>query len=219
MLLEQIVMEILAVTVLIYALRVLPAGKIKVYFVLAFLLLAFYKLYNPTSDMRGLLWFRHTFVYVGEALFYVFVSVFSKRYIEIEEQATPSRTPVIRTRAAALLPTTSLPWFNLLTDNGLAHILVLPIFVLIVAIVRMRLVVYRSPFKRIVSIFALGLCGFMLIHASEFLVESQHVFAGAVSSMPDIEFTWYSLSCLTMLYALMEYRALSLKKSTHEPRI
>ncbi len=219
MLLEQIVMKALSVTVLVYAMRVLPAGKIRIYFVVAFLLLAFYKIYDPTDDIRSILWFRHSFVYVGEALFYAFVSAFSKKYIEIEEQATPTRTPAIHTRAAAFLPSASLPWLNLLTDDGLTHILVLPLFVLIVALVRMRFAVYSSPYIRVVTLFTLGLSGFILIHASEFLVESQRVFVGAVSSMADIEFAWYSLGCLTMLYALMEYRALSLKNITHESRI
>ena len=101
---ETIIIDAMTVLLVGYAWRVLPAGRIRWLFIGAVLLLAFYKMYDPASEWRGMLWMRHLCVYGGEVCFYLFVTAFIARYIEIEDVKRPAVTSLRKNDLAAVIP-------------------------------------------------------------------------------------------------------------------
>ncbi len=206
--LESLIIDLLAAVICIYAWTVLPAGKIRWFFIASFLLMSIYKIYDPASDSRSLLWARHLPVYCGEALFYFFVATFCKRYIEIEDRADKSRTTVIQQNVLVIAPLliigSGVSWFQIVTDQGLPHIFTLPLFVLVVSLVRLKLTVYKNRYIPIISLLTYATGAWIMVHISEFIVESQQLLPGLDKYMPHIEFFWYCVGIL--VYGLALYR-------------
>ena len=170
-----------------------------------------YKLYDPNTDWRTLLWLRHLPVYIGEVFFYFFITTFSKRFIEIEDAPTKPQPVVLKQNILVLTPlfffATGITWEQYVTDAGLPHIFTLPIFVVMISLVRLRLNVYASKYTHVVNLFTLAIGGWVLIHVSEFLGESQKLFNPTLANiMPHIEFAWYCVGAIIFWYALKSFK-------------
>jgi hypothetical protein len=206
---ESAIINIITAGLVIYGWRSLPSGKIRLYFVLSVILIAFYKIYDPTTDSRTLLWLRHLPVYSGEILFYLFIVSMSSRYIEVEDAITKTKKVVLRQNILVLTPlimfATGFSWYQFLTDEGLPHIFTLPLFVLVLSLVRLRLEIYDSTYTSIARLFTAAVGAWIMIHVSEFIVESQKLMSGLDSYMPQIEFFWFLIGAIVFWIALREF--------------
>jgi hypothetical protein len=201
---------LISIAVITYAWNCLPAGWLRWYFVGAFLFMAAYKIYDPASDARGLLWGRHLFAYIGEILFFAFLTVLSKRYVEIDDAPQKPRSTVLQQNIVVLMPllffSSGISWYQLATDQGLPHILTLPVFVMVMSLTRLRLAVYESIYIRVATLFTVAIGAWIMIHVSEFMVESQKFIPGLEDYMPYIEFFWFAVGAGLFCYALMTFK-------------
>lgn len=215
---ETVLIDLTALGVVLFSWRCLPAGRLRWLFIAFFLLFSAYKIYDPASEWRGLLWLRHLPVYLGELLFYYFISIFSKRYIETDGQTRKPADVVLRQNFVVLAPiiiaATEVSWFQIVTDQGLPHILTLPVIVLVVSLARLRLAVYTSSYTRIVALFTVSVGAWIMIHVSEFIVESQKLLPGLDNYMAHIEFFWYIVGAGLFVYTLQTFKSM-----THETPI
>lgn len=196
---------------MVYAWRTLPKGRLRTLFVASFFLMSIYKFYDPNTDSIALLWSRHLVVYCGEICFYFFIVAFSKLFIEIEDTQIKQRPTVLRQNLLVLLPlmtfASGLTWYQYVSKEGLPHILVLPIFVLLVAIVRLRVGVYDSKYARAVMLFTFGIGAWTTIHVFEFIGESQKlIYPWLNNVMPNIEAFWYILGAIIFVYSLRVFK-------------
>ncbi len=207
---EPILIDLIAILIVVYAWLTLPKGRLRWLFIVAFLLMAFYKMYDPSSEWVTLLWIRHLPVYIGEILFFIFITSFSRRYIELDETPTKPHQVVMKQSLLVLAPFiifgTGVSWYQYVTDQGLPHILALPIFVLVLSLVRLRLAIYDNKYIPVVRLFTFAVGGWILIHVSEFLIESQKLFPKLDESMAHIEFFWYCVGAAIFVYALRAFK-------------
>lgn len=205
---EPLIIYGLTVSLLIYAYIVLPKGVLRWTFMAAFLLMAVYKLYDVDSESLGLEWARHLPVYIGEAVLFMFLAQFSRRYIEISDLLTQHKRPKKRLYAAFMplaIFGTSETTYELITHQGLPHILALPIFVVIISLTQYRVSAYETKYNRIIQLFTYGLSAFIAIHVVEFTVESQNWLPNLVHFMPHIEFGLFSLGVAIFAHALRSF--------------
>lgn len=106
---------ILGIIGLSFAAYVIPSAKLKYSFLIGYACLVFYRLYDPSTSWAGVDWIRHIVVLAGEVSFFIFITNFCKKYIEVEE------TESVGLGAPATVAATSAPSEPavLLTENAL----------------------------------------------------------------------------------------------------
>ena len=267
--LQFILNLILGLIGLTLAAIVIPTNKLKWTFLFGYSCLVFYRLYDPSDGGVGTDWFRHLVVLVGELSFFVFISTFSKKYIEIEDEdngtsarlaATPNListatenvastsgqtevagsslssstipeatilknvgTPQNKWLSGFFLPVATIGGVNSLysygSDQGVTHIFLAPIFLIIIAVVLTRTSAYSSPFKIVAKLFLLSYALGIMLHVGEFFLESHPVIALSRDTQHYVELFWYSLSSLSFFYTLLTFRKLLRKTNANQKTI
>jgi hypothetical protein len=196
----------LTAALLAYAWRVLPAGRLRWTGLIMLALMASYELFD-VPDGSVYLWLRHTPFYFGEFFFYWFLVQFGRRYIESPDAADKQQQSYLLVPVFLFSTTTSLVDF--LTDQGLPHILTLPIYLLIVAIVRLKFSLNQSPYLRIANwlTWAVGL--WVMEHVTEFILESQKLVPAINEKVESIETFWFWLGIGVFFVILRRFQRLS----------
>jgi hypothetical protein len=206
---ESAIIIVTVIALILYGWRNIPVTRLRWLFILSFLFTSFYKIYDPISDSRSLLWERHIPVYIGQIWFYLFITEFSKKYIEIETAETKQTGTVMKQNLLVLLPiiafVSGFSWYQYLTDEGLPHILTLPLFTIVFSLTRLRIAVFESTYIRAVRYFTFAAGALILIHVSEFILESQKMFPKLDAYMGDFEFVWYALGAFFYFIGLRSY--------------
>ena len=81
---------------------VIPTPKLKYTFMIAYACLVFYRLYDPSTGGPGTDWIRHIIVSTGEICFFIFITNFCKRYIEVENDETSAPINLATAQAVAI---------------------------------------------------------------------------------------------------------------------
>jgi hypothetical protein len=206
---EFVIIIVSVLFLIFYGWKNIPVTRLRWLFILSFLFTSFYKIFDPVSDSRSLLWERHIPVYIGQIWFYLFITEFSKKYIEIETAEVKDKGFVLKQNILVLLPivafVSGFSWFQYLTDEGLPHILTLPLFVVVFSLTRLRIAVYESTYIKAVRYFTAAAGALILIHVSEFIMESQKMFPSLDRFKGDFEFVWYLLGAFFYFIALRSY--------------
>lgn len=162
-------------------------------------------------------WYKHLSFYISQIFFYLFLrrviklnftfnsKKVNKNIVERFDEATGRQILSCLTVGAipqvgALRQLSFLDWFTFLIHQGLLHILALPILFLIIAAIRVKyLYIESGSLKKILNFFMFAAIALIMIHISEFLIESQKLLPivnteGKFIEM--IEFFWFYLGLL-----------------------
>lgn len=168
-------------------------------------------------------WLKHILFIFGQIFFYFFISNIITVYLknqnsarellssEIKNTSTNSSPPPINhSGMAAGFTLGSGNWFTFATEQGLQHILVVPIFFLIITIIRVQFLLINSlSFRKTLNFFIYASTSMLMIHVSEFFIESQGFFSSAKNVIEYIEVVWFYIGIAFFLLAI---RKLSLIK-------
>jgi hypothetical protein len=139
----------------------------------------------------------------------LFITEFSKKYIEIETSGVKDKGTVLKQNLVILVPLFAVisgySWYQYLTDEGLPHILTLPLFVIVFSLTRLRIAVFESSYIRTVRYFTAGAGALIFIHVNEFILESQKVFPALDRYKGDLEFIWYVIGVIFYYVGLRSY--------------
>lgn len=145
-------------------------------------------------------WTKHSLFYIGQLFFYFFLSNLIKSYFkneEIKEDSARRGAGHAVAPAVIAVPLSFTDWFSFLTQQGLQHILTVPIFLLIVTIVRIQYLSIESKhFKQALNLFLWAALALLLIHIGEFMIESQELIPSLAEKSEFIEFLWFYLGML-----------------------
>lgn len=209
-------MAVLASWVVLYAWKCLAYKKLWLLFAVTFILMSVSVVYDPASDSRALLWARHIPVYIGEIFFYYFITSFSRKFIELEDDDNSKHAVELHQNLVSPLPIivvvsylSSASWFNYITDEGLPHILILPLFVVVVSLVRLRLAIFNSEYLIVTRLLTLAFGAIVMIHISEFMIESQKIIPPFSAYMNYIEPFWYLVGVFVFCYALSKFKGIN----------
>ena len=170
--------------------------------------------FNHTGALND--WLKHILFYIGQFFFYLFLYYLIRFYFRKKEQKessqhehadatqTPAagdeariKQPSIPSTMAAGFGISTIDWFAFLTEQGLQHILVLPIFFLIVIIVRVQyLSIESAHFKQALNLFLWAGLNLMMIHTGEFFIENQNFIPFLTDKIETIEFLLFYLGIL-----------------------
>lgn len=168
-------------------------------------------------------WYKHIPFYLSQIFFYLFLrrivklnfsfnsKKVNKNIVErfdeaIKQNILPCLSLSSVSRSSVWQQPLSSVWFKFLTQEGLQHILTLPVLFLIIAIVRIEYFYIEShTLKKILNFFMFAAGMFVMIHISEFLVESQKLLPiidpeGEFIEM--IEFFWFYLGLLFFSFGI-----------------
>jgi hypothetical protein len=147
----------------------------------------------------------------------MFITEFSKKYIEIETSGIKDKGTVLKQNLIILVPLFAIisgySWYQYLTDEGLPHILTLPLFVIVFSLTRLRIAVFESSYIRTVRYFTAGAGALILIHVNEFILESQKVYPALDRYKGDLEYIWYAIGIIFYYIGLRSYLKLIKKPS------
>lgn len=218
LLILKIVAFLLTFSLIIFGWLKLQDKKLKLFFtaILVFFFLSII-FFFPLSH-ESLEWYKHLLFYIGQIFFYLF----SRRVIAMNfsfqeknaskpiseklDEFLPSSSKIFCVTASAAsngsaASTTALSqWFGFLIDQGLLHVLTMPLFLLTTVFIRVRYIYFESEIlKHILNFFMLAAGTFVMIHVSEFIVESQKLIPvidpfGEFIEM--VEFFWFYLGLL-----------------------
>jgi len=169
--------------VILYFLFKIPNRQAQVFHTLTLVLLLMSQIISY-PDERVYEWVSHIPFYISQVCFYHLLDTLIKRYVAFASMK--HATPLTKSRISAF------GLFPFLTDQGLQHILALPLFFLIFTMVRIRLLVIKSQnLQTIMSRYVIaGLC-FAMIHVAKFLIENQKI----VSFVSDAHMEIFGATC------------------------
>ncbi len=191
LLIFKIISFLATLAVAVWSTPKLAKTKVKVVFVA--MLISFFLstiLFFPEGRIND--WLKHIPFYFGQFLLYLFLVNIIEAYSPIEKKPQSSPQPRL-----AVLPVGFVNWFNFLTDQGLQHVITLPLFFLIVTVVRIQYLYIESPaFKTVLNLFMAAGGALVMIHIGEFVVESQGWLPFLEELIEIIEFLWYYLALI-----------------------
>lgn len=198
----KIVNAILIAGLIVIGLRKLQSRPQKITFTIMLLFFLFSTLFfNEKGGLND--WLKHVLFFIGQFFFYLFLSYIIRLYFKKEEQKESSQheradmphIPPPAMTAGFGISTTN--WFAFLTEQGLQHILVVPIFFLIVIVVRVQyLSIESAHFKKVLDLFLYAATSLLMIHVGEFLVENQKLISSLTDKIELIEFLLFYLGML-----------------------
>ncbi len=147
-------------------------------------------------------WLKHSLFYSGQLffsffLYYIIRLYFRKKEQEESSQERPNTTHMPPPAMTAIVGTGTINWFAFLTEQGLQHILVVPIYFLIVSIVRIQYLSIESRyFKKNLNLFLWAGSSLAMIHIAEFFIENQKFIPFLNDKIELIEFLLFYLGLL-----------------------
>lgn len=146
-------------------------------------------------------WIKHGIFYVGQLFFFLFIrrviAVYNPTPQEIDapssQQPFSTLAVVAGAQAATSTSTTSVNWMQYLTQQGMQHILGLPIFFMIASLIRVQYAFIASALlKSVLNKMLLAAFCLTMLHVTEFTIESQHWFPLAPEvGQERIEHLWH----------------------------
>ncbi|MEO8104759.1 MAG: hypothetical protein ABI602_00280 [Candidatus Saccharibacteria bacterium] len=152
---------------------------------------------------------------MGEVVFYFFIVLYGKKYIELEttpKQKSWHQGSAVHLSTLLVIPAVyshQLTLFGYMTEQGLPHILTLPLFILFVALLRLRFGLYESRYSVPLNWFIAAAGAWIMIHISEFLLESQKISPGLAVHNEYFELAWYSLGVILFWVGLVSFRKIN----------
>lgn len=149
-------------------------------------------------------WLKHVLFFIGQFFFFLFLYYITRFYFRKKEQeefsqqertgAPQTPPPSAPSAMAAGFGINAIDWFAFVTEQGLQHILVLPIFFLIVIIIRVQYLSIESRhFRQSLNLFLWAGLSFMMIHTMEFIIENQNLIPLLTDKIELIEFLLFYL--------------------------
>ncbi len=200
----KVISFILTLAVLAWGIKKLEAGRGRIIFC-AMLIFFFLStmLFFPEGRVND--WLKHIPFFIGQFLFYLWLeSIFGK--------SAQNKFQTQGMAQVAVLPATGsfTEWFNFLTDQGLQHIIVLPFYMLIMAVISVRFAYIQStPLRSTLNLLMLAALFLTMIHIGEFVVESQ-------AWLPFLE-NWIEIIEFLLYYLALGFFALGIKKLAQVP--
>ncbi len=157
-------------------------------------------------------WAKHILFFAGQLFFYLFVYYLIRFHVAEQENKRDFDRPTAPPGAfvaGAVLPIQSGlgEWFSFLTEQGLQHILTVPILLLTVAVVRVQYLVLESKaFKSALNIFLWASASFVAIHVGEFMVESQNIIPSLTDTIEYIELLFFYIGILLLFLGIKKLR-------------
>jgi len=151
-------------------------------------------LYFPEGVLND--WYKHVPFFTGQILFYFFLQEVIRFYSE--SNPTSRGEVYVAAGVSGAASTVGIAdWFSFITEEGLQHIITLPLLLMVVIFSRLHFGSIKSKsVKHILNICIFA--GFFLtvIHVGEFVVEAQGLLPMLESSIEIIEFLWYYLALI-----------------------
>lgn len=206
---------VITLMLLVYAYLRLKDLIAKIMIVTTYLFFTLSSLMYVSGEIAaGTDWLKHGLFFIGQISFFLFLKRITDRKIADEEKELQKTTITELPKSVEVAvgdagdasisqPTQAksihlIAWVGLLTEQGLQHILALPIHFLIYSLVRVRFAfVKSSSFKRSLNLFLAASLFFAMVHAGEFIIESQHILPILEGDPIEyIEFGWLYLGAL-----------------------
>lgn len=196
---------ILTVLLIVWGISKFPHQATRNMFVAMLCAFLLATLFFLPEDGAAAEWLRHLPFYIGQVLFVIFVTYIIRYHYELPE-STAERTPLDK---SGQLPTSlaamSLPFLSLegigsglriLTDEGMQHFLTLPIFLVVLAVVRAQFpYIHSKGVRQALKFFTWAAGALTMIHISEFIVENQELIPFLEGDPIElIEFFWFYLA-------------------------
>lgn len=156
------------------------------------------------ADSLSDTWLKHILFYIGQFFFYLFVVALIAGYDKSSNDAfdvSTAKNPFTGDGRGALAVAgmTSMTdsgvgdWIDFITDQGIQHMLTLPLLLLIITTVEIRYVFVTSKaFRSVLNTFMFAAAALMTIHLMEFIVESQKLIPFLDGDLNEVlEFIWY----------------------------
>lgn len=200
----------LTLIVAAFSWTILPSKACKVTFSAMLLILAVYKTVNyfiPGSLLDE--WIVHVIFFISQITFYIFTYHYTQIISDSNPKSQSSKPSTISTPVATnlsgFLIAPGVPTY--LSEQGIMHILTVPIFLLCRSALIYRLdnfeqTKYRPVIKRL--ILASGLL--VLIHVGEFIVESQHWLSIPQNIYSFIEYAFFIAALAVFTLALLKHK-------------
>lgn len=150
-------------------------------------------------------WIKHILFYIGQFFFYLFIVSLISYY---EKPTSNQHTSLFsknlfstKDKSLVALGVTSMTnsgikdWIDFITDQGIQHMLALPLLLLIITTIEMKYIFLKSnALRAALNTFMFAAAALMLIHLMEFIVESQKLLSFLDGDINEIlEFCWYFL--------------------------
>lgn len=169
-------------------------------------------------------WSWHVCFYSAQVIFYFFIVELINSFHVREESENqhpniePANMIILGMSMAKGMETAKNPvglrdWFAFLTDQGLQHIITIPLFFLIITLIKIQRAYIQTPqYRSILNIFLVGEAMLVMIHVGEFLIESQKLIP-QLNGYPNeiLEFVWFIMAILS--FALGVKKLSSLQKT------
>ena len=149
-----------------FAVRVLPGAKLKILFTAS---IAFFFLSTVLYFEEGVVgeWEKHAPFFIGQLFLYFFLTALVKEKISTGNKFAGLVVPFS-------VSDTTRDFFIYSTEQGVQHIIVLPLALIVATTISARLIGAEKPaMKPAMRYFFLALFSLVMIHVSEFLIESQ----------------------------------------------
>lgn len=177
---------LLTLGICLWSWKKLGKGRMRMLFCI---MLAFFFLSMVPLSANNILdtWLKHIMFYIGQFFFYLFVVALIAGYDKSSNNAFETSTPKNpftggKGGVVAVAGMTSMTylgvreWIEFITDQGIQHILTLPLLLLIITTIEIRYIFVTSKtFRSMLNTFVLAATSLMAIHFMEFIVESQEL--------------------------------------------
>ncbi len=185
--------------VIIYGWKIMSTRSIRALFA-AMLVFFFLSTILFAKDSMLDTWLKHIVFFIGQFLFYIFltavIAFHTKKSAGASSWGTGEKSFLAGMAGIPLaMQSEAMDWIEFITDQGVQHILALPLFFLIIATIELRYFFITSPaFRSLLNMFMFAAGSLVMIHAMEFIVESQG-FIPALEGDPIeiMEFGWFYL--------------------------
>lgn len=146
-------------------------------------------------------WLRHIPFYMGQIVFYFFLRRIITVYENVGGESEDSLAPP-KEFTHQIVGTWG--WASFLTQQGLQHILTVPLFFLVLTTVQIYKGIVRSPYlKSCLHLLLIASCFLTMIHIQEFVVHSQHWITFIHHEVLQyLELFWFGSALLSMYFAI-----------------
>ncbi len=176
-------------------------------------------------------WLKHILFYAGQFFFYLFIVALIANYDkstgETHEASFPKnpftnkgRKTLVAMGVTNMTNSGIKDWVDFITDQGIQHMLALPLLLLIIATIEMRYIfIATNAFRSVMNTFMLAASALMSIHLMEFIVESQKFVPFLDGDINEIvEFAWYYLGLFFFIRGIHKLKNISISK-TPDPQV
>lgn len=155
-------------------------------------------------------WIKHSIFYLGLVFFYFFVTRIIKIYghTQAHTSVTPV-TPVLAYSVTHFLQTNNQnphSWAQFITGQGLQHILGLPIFFMVTALIKVQYnFITSNCLKPILDKLIIAAFLLTMLHVSEFVIESQKWLALTSYQLDVLEHAWFFSAFCVFIYTFYQW--------------